>query len=244
MTLGDTTRGIAASKSCHLSINTEFIEVCSPVDGSWKEYLPSIKSWSANVDTIVASLSDHKKLFKYQDNNQKLVCCFFDANLQEFYKGYCYIKNLDLKATVGSLATMTVSIQPTGKLEWAEEEQIKMEDVGRELTNFQLEYLKNGSFSVSYNTGNRCYIASIPIENDTRITLLTRGVIVKNSLLNVIQDITNFNNDKLKSEAILVNENVNSVIIKGEYGMSISVIINSVDAHTYNEIQATYLSKF
>ena len=45
LTVGDDSRGLAASKSCDLSIDTDFIEVCSPVNGSWKEYLPTINSW-------------------------------------------------------------------------------------------------------------------------------------------------------------------------------------------------------
>lgn len=171
LTVGDESRGLAASKSCDLSIDTDFIEVCSPVNGSWKDYLPTINSWSASVDMLVASLSDHKALLKKQDNKEKLMCCFFDTDLQEFYKGYCYIKGLQIKGTIGGLATMGVTLQPTGKLDWAEEH-IQQMAAGNTQT-ISGRYIEPGVLGVHIRqaNGRSVILNELTISKDTRISL-------------------------------------------------------------------------
>lgn len=234
MTLGDTTRGIAVSKSCHLSINTEFIEVCSPVDGSWKEFLPSINSWSASVDTLVSSLNDHQTLLQKQTNKEKLVCCFFDTELQEFYKGYCYIKNLDLKATVGGLAQMTVAIQPTGKLEWAEEEESIQ---GTIINNVQINF----PFSVSSVSGSNLFVADIDVDTDTRVTLPPGYVLFDGNASTIKSLLIALNNAALVPRIIFENSSTvnKSVVLKA--GASSYTVTFAGDA-TNNDVKI--LSKF
>ena len=241
LTVGDESRGLAASKSCDLSIDTDFIEVCSPVNGSWKDYLPTINSWSASVDMLVASLSDHKALLKKQENKEKLMCCFFDTDLQEFYKGYCYIKGLRIKGTTGGLATMAVTIQPTGALEWADENIINMYD-GVTVYNKTISYVSDTAVSLSDSSTN-ILAYSISITEDTRITIPEQGVVCNAELATVTDLITQNDVPIINASIVLINRSGNpkSVILKKRSaGYNVTVIMNQLNT-TQNVIT---LSKF
>ena len=243
LTVGDESRGLAASKSCDLSIDTDFIEVCSPVNGSWKDYLPTINSWSASVDMLVASLSDHKALLKKQDNKEKLMCCFFDTDLQEFYKGYVYIKGLQIKGTIGGLATMGVTLQPTGKLDWAEETEIDMKE-GVLVTDRYM--VLGGTTIVSLqpflNVG--IYLQELSITQDTRITLPSEGVVINANASDAATMINEFNYSSLNANTILFNRIVNvskSVVVKKQANAyPVTILVNG----QYASMPVITLSKF
>lgn len=244
LTVGDESRGLAASKSCDLSIDTDFIEVCSPVNGSWKEYLPTINSWSASVDMLVASLSDHKALLKKQDNKEKLMCCFFDTDLQEFYKGYCYIKGLQIKGTIGGLATMGVSLQPTGKLNWAEETEIDMTD-GVLVSGKYMLLQDTNDITIMPSIGGGIYLQELSITQDTRITLPSRGVVINANASDVATMINETGNySSLNANTILLNwiENISkSVVVKKQANAyPVTILVNSLDA----SMPVITLSKF
>lgn len=234
MTLGDINRGLAASKSCNLGITTDFIEVCSPVQGSWKEYLPTIKSWSASVDTLVATLADHKTLMKKQENNEMLFCCFFDNDLQEFYKGNCYIKNIDLKASIGGLATMSVGIQPTGKLNWAEETEIDMTNGVLVADKYMLFNLTN-DVMIQPSMGGGIYLQELSITQDTRITLPSRGMVINASASDAATMINAHNDSSLNANAIMSNGIANtskSVVVKKQASAyPVTILVNSADSN-------------
>lgn len=243
MTLGDNNRGLAASKSCNLSIDTDFIEVCSPVEGSWKEYLPTIKSWSASIDTLVASLSDHKALVAKQDNNEKLICCFFDTDLQEYYKGHCYIKNVQIKGTEGSLAKMGVILQPTGKLEWADQETLSIDLASAYPRTLGLPVGTNTVTVMDRAAGDPQLIAwEVMVTNETRFTIKRAAII--NQPLSVVEGwIMSKDNSNIQASAIAVETSyVNKdVIVKPNGGLRVTILQNDNNATLY---PITYLSKF
>lgn len=243
LTVGDESRGLAASKSCDLSIDTDFIEVCSPVNGSWKDYLPTINSWSASVDMLVASLSDHKALLKKQNNKEKLMCCFFDTDLQEFYKGYCYIKGLQIKGTIGGLATMGVTLQPTGALEWAEEETLSIDLASSFPRMLGLPAGTNTVTVMDRVAGDPQLIAwEVMVTNETRFTIKRAAII--NQPLSVVDGwIIAKNNTNIQASAIAVETSyVNKdVIVKPSGELRVTILQNDNDATLY---PITYLSKF
>ena len=243
MTLGDSSKGLACSKSCSLNVETEFLETCSPTSGTWREYLPTIKSWGASVDTLVAKMSDHKRLLQLQDSNTLLACCFYDSDLQEFYRGNCYIKNLQLKASVGGLATMSVTIQPTGKLTWAEEMTVDMstgESSPRTLG------LVNGTDTVTImdrsGGGPVCMMKEIEITRDTRFTL-TRAALINAPLETVSGWVTAKNNTQIAGAAIAVETSYKekTVIVKTNALIKLTILQNNGSESQY---AIKYLSKF
>jgi predicted secreted protein len=233
---------IAASKSCNLQVDTDFIEVCSPVDGSWKEYIPSIKSWSASVDMLVSSLTDHKQLLQLQNNYTKLTCLFFDEGLQECYKGYCYIKNLKLTGTVGSLATMSVALQTTGRLEMAEATPINM-TLGTAIDSRKINFVQD-VVSIANSSRDSVSLYEIQVANDTRITLSVSGIVVEDSLSNTSTMISDLNNTGLNNAAILINSSNGEksvVATKKSTTYPVTVIVNG--RRFTSAQQGWYLSK-
>lgn len=111
----------AYAKTCKVATSTKFIEVCSPTDGQWEDYVPTSESWSASTDCLIATLDNYKQLRAMQDSRTALSIRFFDRDMQIFYKGTAYIKQLELQATEGSLAKMGIELQTTGALTAAEE---------------------------------------------------------------------------------------------------------------------------
>lgn len=243
LTVGDESRGLAASKSCDLSIDTDFIEVCSPVNGSWKEYLPTINSWSASIDTLVATLSDHKILMIKQKNKEMLMCCFFDAKLEEFYKGNCYISGLRIKGTTGSLATMSVNIKPTGELKYAEEQEIDMHHATI-ITGKYLYFINESVINVSNGSGSDMISAyELEIKNDTRITIPSQMAIINSSLTNVQGWINANDTSSLNANLIITNarDYRKSAIIRKKNS---PFVITIIARHMSDMQSVTYLSKF
>ena len=107
---------LAASNSCEVDVNTDFIEVASPTDGAWKQYVPTYLSWGLSASSLLAYPETYNTLFNYQTNKTKLTARFFDPELGLYYKGDVYISNLRNTGTVGSLAKISLTFQPTGPL--------------------------------------------------------------------------------------------------------------------------------
>ena len=224
MTLGNASQGLAASKSCELGIDTELIEICSPFQGGWKAFLPTINSWNASAEMLVGTLATHKMLLQHQVNKDELECCFFDIGLQEFYRGNCYIKNLRLRGTVGSLAQMSMTIQPTGELEWADEKNIEMN--GTTLGTKQLNF----PFNISAVSGSSIVAVGITISADTRVTIPNGYVIINDDAANVISMINNLDNVGLISKIILENNtgDYQSVVLKKSSNSYTVTVISNV----------------
>lgn len=234
MTLGDDSRGIAASKSCQLSVETDFLELCSPFDGSWKEFLPTIHSWNASVDTLTASLSDHKALLKKQESKEELICCFFDVDLQEFYQGRCFISGVQIKATVGGLAIMSVNLRPTGKLEWAEETEIDMTD-GVLVADKYMLLGSNNDVTIQSSMSGGIYLQELSITQDTRITIPSRGMVINAIASDAATMINQYNDSLLNANAIMSNGIANtskSVVVKKQASAyPVTILVNSDDSN-------------
>lgn len=235
MTVGDSSTTIAATKSTNLQISTDFIEVCSPTEGAWKEAIPTIHSWAASTEGLVASMSDYHKLQQYQFKKTKLMLCFYDKDLTVFYKGYGYIKSLDLKFVNRSLATMSASFQPSGALEAAEETVVDMSKSGRIVEN---RVISNNGTSISALVGRNLVLNEIVMSAYTRISLPTGAVLVKGDATTVAGYITNLETDRFKMATYVAN-------FTGEYKDcrmqpgTVTVVASSLNT---NELR--YLSKF
>lgn len=111
---------VAFATSCEIGTDTDFIEVCSPVSGADKEYLPTTFGWSLSGNYLCANLADKARLIELQRANTKFEVRIFDRELSTVLRGYCYIKSLSLSASKGSLAKFAATYQPTGGLTPAE----------------------------------------------------------------------------------------------------------------------------
>ena len=110
------TTALAAAKTCDVDLKTDFIEVASPTEGGWKNYIPTINSWGLSAGLLLATPATYNMLFDYQTSKTMLTARFFLPDFGLYYKGNTYISNLKITGNVGSLVSISVSFQPTGSL--------------------------------------------------------------------------------------------------------------------------------
>lgn len=111
----------ACATSCTVSTKSDFIEVAHPTEGGWKRYKPTILSWSASTGHLLASYANYKYFRNMQESKRAVTIRFYDAELQIFYKGEAFIETLELTGDVRGFAKMKVSLQPSGPLTAATE---------------------------------------------------------------------------------------------------------------------------
>lgn len=107
---------LAASKSCNLSKSSSFIEVAPPTAGDWEAFVPSKKGWSISSDCLLATMDAYKTLDAAWKAGTALTIRFFNTEYGENETGTAYIDSLNLDASKGSLAKMSVSLKGSGEL--------------------------------------------------------------------------------------------------------------------------------
>ena len=107
---------LAASKSCRVSKSKSFIEVASPTASTWESFIPSKKGWSMSADCLIGTMEAYKTLDAAWKNDTALTIRFYNTEYDENETGTAYIENLELTASNGSLATMSVSLKGSGEL--------------------------------------------------------------------------------------------------------------------------------
>ena len=107
---------LAASKSCSLSKSSSFIEVASPTAGDWESFVPSKKGWSMSADCLLGTMAAYKTLDAAWKAGTALTIRFFNTEYDENETGTAYIDNLNLDASKGNLAKMSISLKGSGPL--------------------------------------------------------------------------------------------------------------------------------
>lgn len=237
---------IAASTTCELSTNTDFIEVCSPTGGEWKDYIPTQHGWDVSAGCLMASMENFNKLLAMQKNKQRLELSFYDQGLQVFYKGDAYIKKLDIVGNYGNLAKMSVAFQACGELKAATAQVIDMKT--GEATGRMLGWgLGEGHIYITDRSSGdpTANIYELTLTKDTRFTLLERGAIINADADTVSGWIMGKNESDLNAAAILVNSKYGTkdgVVYVPRGSVTVSVVMNSNVANV--GYQVIYLSKF
>lgn len=107
---------LAASKSCSISKSQSFIEVSSPTSGRWQSFVPKQLGWEISSDCLIGTMDAYKTLDAAWKNGTALTVRFYDREYNENETGTAYIDKLDLTASKGSLAKMSVSLKGSGEL--------------------------------------------------------------------------------------------------------------------------------
>ena len=107
---------LAASKSCSLSKSSSFIEVAPPTAGDWEAFVPSKKGWSMSSDCLLGTMDAYKALDAAWKAGTALTIRFFNTEYDENETGTAYIESLNLDASKGNLAKMSISLKGSGPL--------------------------------------------------------------------------------------------------------------------------------
>lgn len=113
VTLGGTQ--IAGAKSDDIEVKCDTIEVASPSQGDWREYLAGRKNWTVNTSYLVSSGGDLAKMLNV---GTKYLLSFYDRQSYNELKGYAILTTCKIQATKGNLTTGVFQFQGTGILQF------------------------------------------------------------------------------------------------------------------------------
>lgn len=107
---------VASSTGCELQMEREFMEVCSPTDGAWLQYLPTTLGWTVSSDGLLADMAAVRALHERMVSGQAVALRFYDSTFAVLYKGAAFVKSLRFSGQVGSMAKYSISLQGSGAL--------------------------------------------------------------------------------------------------------------------------------
>ena len=216
---------LAASKSCRVSKSKSFIEVASPTASAWESFIPSKKGWSMSADCLIGTMEAYKTLDAAWKNDTALTIRFYNTEYDENETGTAYIENLELTASNGSLATMSVSLKGSGELSTYGE----AITVGRSLQQTGKFY--NPASQGNYNIAN--YDSSAKIYSGT-FTLSQR------TLVNIANGSSNYNLVFLSTSSGIVNKAHNGENISSSDYTSVVIASGRIwlDAGTWYVVES------
>ena len=233
---------IAASTTCDLSTITDFIDVCAPAGGEWKDYIPTQHGWEVSAGCLMVDMSNFDQMFKWQKSKQRLDLSFYDSGLQTFYKGSAYIKKLNTTGNYGNLAKFSVAFQPCGELKSATAVIIDM-TAGTVISGKNLIFGIYETIMVGDRSDRSVYAKGLTIHTDTRFTIPKGMVVLKGNISDIEALINTNDNESLNAAVIISNGTVSSksVVHKTTTAQAITILSTSV---VVNRTQPTILSKF
>ena len=107
---------VAAARTCRISMDFDTIEVAGVDSGQFKYYIQAMSSWTVTVIKLVAVVHT-----LFEENEQPVRLSFvvrdkYGNLMGDRMTGDALIKNVSVDATVGSLATGSITFQGTGEL--------------------------------------------------------------------------------------------------------------------------------
>ena len=163
---------LAASKSCSLSKSQSFIEYCSPTEGRWESSIPKKLSWGISSDCLLGTMDAYKELDAAWKAGTLLAFQFYDTEYNEYELGKAYIDSLNLDASKGNLAKMSISLKGSGALKNYSEMAI---DINRETIaeNKHYIYKYNGVYGVQNTEGDFIAGGSFSLTERTLVEIVT-----------------------------------------------------------------------
>lgn len=110
-------RVIAAQRTCSLNMQQDTIEVCSPVSGPWREYIPGTLGWNVSCDGLIYEPEYADELMDVLTRRQKVRLSYYDPELRIVRSGYAIPTVLQEGASISDLASYSLTFQGSGELE-------------------------------------------------------------------------------------------------------------------------------
>ena len=210
---------LAGSKTCDVDVETDFIEVASPTEGGWKNYIPTINSWGLSAGLLLAKPETYNMLFGYQTNHTMLTVRFYDPEMGMYYKGNTYIKGLKMTGNVGSLVSISLSFQPTGPLTPATVTDFTCGGEGKTINDFKIDWEGTTPEIVDEDRvptdSIDWYEIDVTGKAKTRISVDRYIIVIKDTAENVTTLIETKDNTTLLSKAVLITKNETGHVVVG-----------------------------
>lgn len=168
-------RVIAAQRTCNLNMQQDTIEVCSPVSGPWREYIPSTLGWDVSCDGLIYAPEYADELMEVLTRRQKVRLSYYDPELRCVRSGYAIPTGLQQGASINSLATYSLTFQGCGEL--GKVEPVAIEPIAEAYVN---SVTMNADKNHAYvDSKGQVYVDAFEVKSISRITAsLNRGQVV------------------------------------------------------------------
>lgn len=104
---------VALAQSCDISVDSEEIEVASPTNGEWRDYIAGRKSWAVTVGYLVTAGNVASDLLKTGTTvNLKVK----DGDTGTPLTGTAIVKTCKISGSVGNLSKGTFQFRGKGSL--------------------------------------------------------------------------------------------------------------------------------
>lgn len=106
---------IAGAKSCSIDVKGEQIEIASPSQGLWSEFIAGRKSWSASCSHLIPANSSAIKS-RVAMVNTLVTITVVSGQSGDTLTGNAFVEEWNVTGTVGSLAQGSFKFKGTGAL--------------------------------------------------------------------------------------------------------------------------------
>ena len=102
---------IAGARSCEVNVQTDTIEVSSPTQGQWRDYIAGRKSWTVTCGQLVMEIEENINMV-----GQKVMLRFGERNSTDNMDGDAIVTSWKATGNIGSLTQGSFSFQGCGPL--------------------------------------------------------------------------------------------------------------------------------
>lgn len=167
---------LAASKSCNVNKAQSFIEVASPTSSAWESFIPTKRGWKISSDCLLATMDAYKTLDAAWKAGTALDIRFHDTEYNENEIGTAYIESLDLTASKGNLAKMSVSLRGSGALSAGTRAiTVSKQPLLGGVGHYYVEDILRAAFIVASATNGKAFAGTFTLSKETLARITTGG---------------------------------------------------------------------
>ena len=168
---------LAAAKSCNIQQSQSFIQVASPTAARWKQVVPEALEWSISADCLIGTFDAYNTLDQAWRNGTALTIRYYDTDYNCNKTGTAYIASIDLKGSVGSLASMSISLKGSGELSEYAGTAITVNRTLQQTGKFYY-HTTSGNYSAASYYSAKIYSGSFTLTARTKVKITNNAGIV------------------------------------------------------------------
>lgn len=169
---------LAAAKSCNIQQSQSFIQVASPTAARWKQVVPEALEWSISADCLIGTFDAYNTLDQAWRNGTALTIRYYDTDYNCNKTGTAYIASIDLKGSVGSLASMSISLKGSGELSKYAGTAITVSRTLQQTGKFYYHTTSGNYSAASYSDSAKIYSGSFTLTARTKVKITGNAWIV------------------------------------------------------------------
>lgn len=106
---------IAGARLCDINVSSDEIEISSPTQGSWREFLAGRKEWTVSTSHLIAAGGNRLKTESAMVG-QTVTLRFMEKGTEDILTGQAIVKGWKATGTLGHLSQGSFSFRGTGVL--------------------------------------------------------------------------------------------------------------------------------